>query len=201
MDRLNGGLDRAMTLVSTPAGFGKTTLVSQWVETLGEEWNCGWFSVDQSDNSLSVFLLYVVAALRQGEPDVCPQSMELAQMDEMPEASMVARVFINEVMDLKKPVLMVVDDFHRLNDSGVHDFMTALLSYPPPNFHWVILTRRDPALALNKMRMVGSIQELRLGDLRFSKTEIGSFLSVALGKVDKKVAQKLIKMAEETMDG
>ncbi|NWK57030.1 hypothetical protein HW115_15515 [Verrucomicrobiaceae bacterium N1E253] len=198
LERLDLGLDRALTLVSAPAGFGKSTLISQWVGSLDDSWNACWYSVDPSDDNLREFLLYVVTAIREHEPDACPQSMELVQAADLPEASLVARVFINEALDLKKKILFVLDDFHRLSDPSIHHFLTTLLSYPPPNFHWVILARRDPALALSKMRMLGNIQEIRMDDLRFSREDIQAFLSTA---VDGELSDDLIAVAEEKMNG
>ena len=101
MDRLNGGLNRALTLISTPVGFGKTTLAGKWAKLLEDEWSCCWYAVDASDDSLRVFLLYIVSAIRLEDPDACPESLLMSQAETLPEPSMVARVFINEVLDLK----------------------------------------------------------------------------------------------------
>lgn len=198
MGRLNTGQERAMTLVSAPAGFGKSTLISQWVRSLEPEWNCGWYSVDDADDTLSVFFLYLVTAIRELEPDACSESMELAMLEALPDPAMVARVFINEVLKLKKKFLFVIDDFHRLHDPAIHNFLTTLLSYPPPNFHWVILSRRDPDLPLNKMRMVGSLQEIRMSDLRFSGEETKLFLQSSL---DEELSDEMIDLAKDKLDG
>lgn len=198
IERLNNGRKAALTLVSAPAGFGKSTLVSQWLESLDDDSNGCWYSVDQSDDSLRVFLLYVVTAIRENESDACPQTMALIQVKERPQTDMVARVFINEVLELKKEVFFVLDDFHRLSDPSIHNFLTTLLSYPPPNIHWVMLTRKDPALALNKMRILGTVQEIRLDDLRFSSEEMQTFLSLAVGEG---LSYELMTLAEEKMDG
>jgi LuxR family maltose regulon positive regulatory protein len=198
IERLNQGQNRALTLISTPAGFGKSTLVNQWVEGLDGDWCSAWFSVDQSDNDLRVFLLYVVNAIRLVEPDSCRESLTLIQMDELPEPEILARVFINDVMVLRKPLLMVVDDFHCINNPKIGRFLTVALSYPPPSLHWVILTRRDPAISLNKMRAAGSVNELRLEDLRFSSAEMDAFFDVAI-EVD--APPLLKKMAHEKIEG
>ncbi len=179
---LDRGLEVPVTLVSAPAGFGKSTLVSQWVGGLDTNWKCGWFSVEKSDNDLETFILYLVSAVRTAVPESCPDSNELLQINTPSPASDFARVLSNDLMNLKDDLVLVVDDFHRIRDHAINEFLVGLLAYPPPSMRLVIVTRRDPAFSLNRLRGQGYLNELRLDSLRFTRDEASTFLSTGVGE-------------------
>jgi len=177
MDR---GLDVPLTLVSAPAGYGKSVLVGEWCGR--QEHPCAWVSLDEADSDLRFFLAYLVAAVDTIHPDVCRTTKELLTAPELPSASDLARELTNDLGEIDTPCLIVLDDLHRVvRSSPVYELLGRVLEYPPRNVHLVLLTRCDPPLALTSARARNTMCEVRLQDLRFTDDETAELLSLTRG--------------------
>ena len=182
IERLNEGLHRKLTLVSAPAGFGKTTLISEWVG--GRERPAAWLSLDEGDNDPTRFLTYLVAALSRVEgmeATVGEGALSMLQSPQPPSTEAVLTSLINEVAALPDRIILVLDDYHIIDSSPIDDALTFLLEHLPPQIHLVVATRDDPLLPLARLRARGQLTELRVADLRFTLSEAARFLNQVMG--------------------
>ncbi len=170
---LNRGLNSVLTLVSAPAGFGKTTLLTEWLAAASLP--AAWLSLDDDDSDLTVFTQYLILAIRTVFPDACQTTLGLLRSPQALKPTALATHLANEVNDLAAPLVVVLDDYHAISDSAVHQMMAALLDQLPPTVHFVILTRVDPPLPLARLRARGHMTDVRADDLRFSSAEIAQF--------------------------
>ena len=178
-ERLSRGAESALTLVSAPAGFGKTTLLAEWlaVAAAGGR-SVAWLSLDQRDNDPASFWTYLVAALNTGVPGEGAGS--LLQPPRPPnEAGLVA--LLNDLDSISNDVVLVLDDYHVIDARGVQDGMAFLLEHLPPQIHLVIASRTDPALPLARLRGRGELAEIRAADLRFTPGEAAAYLNGVMG--------------------
>jgi LuxR family maltose regulon positive regulatory protein len=193
IERLNAGLGGRLTLVSAPAGFGKTTLVSEWVQAMGEAVApiaVAWLSLDESDNDPTRFLVYVIAALQTVAAEIGKGALSALHSPQPPPAEAVLTGLINELADISDRILLVLDDYHLIEAQPVHDVVTFLLQHLPPDpgpgvqgrgVHLVIASREDPPLPLARLRVRGQLTELRATNLRFTSAEAAEFLNQAMG--------------------
>ena len=178
-DLMNLGLELPLTLVSAPAGYGKSLLVSHWVAS--QSIPCAWLSLDASDSAVELFVDYLLAAVETVDPGACPQTRRLARAPEPPPTAVLARSLINELDALTVSLVLVLDDYHRIRgDSEVHALMRLLLAHPPRRLHLVIVARRDPPLGLIRLLAQASGTEVRLADLRFTEAETRMLLQALL---------------------
>jgi LuxR family maltose regulon positive regulatory protein len=188
--RLNEGLKRQLILVCAPAGFGKSTLASQWVDAIGKL--AAWVSLDEGDNHLSQFLSYLSAAVRRCLPEACSTLQALLTTAQLPDTDHLADLLVEELNALTAELILVLDDYQRIHSSDVHQVMRRLLHYLPPRLHLVILTRIDPPLQLARMRVGQQITEIRAADLRLGLAETRQFLQDRVGRLfDEGVIQSL----------
>ena len=178
--RLDAGLSRNLTLVSAPAGFGKTTLLATWLRERRHA--AAWVSLDGSDNDASSFLNDVTAAINVQFSDVCRDLRTMLQMTDTMPPDLLASLLSNELGDLPDDLVLVLDDYHVVEDPGVHAVINELVSRPPRHLHVVIAARFDPPLPLARLRGGGQIVELRARDLRFDDNETAEFLTRAFGR-------------------
>ena len=172
---LDTGLEVPLTLVSAPAGYGKSILVSHWAESLKHP--CAWVSLDEEDSELSGFLGYLVAGMRTAIPEACSETEALLQATTLPPLKAVVGCLANELQAIETPFVLVLDDYHFLSaSSDVHTLLTLLLEHAPRNLHLVLISRRDPPLPLASLRGSGSLAEVRLQELRFTARETADFL-------------------------
>ncbi len=177
INRLNEGLSlgRRLTLVAAPAGFGKTTLIGEWVETV--DWPVAWLSIDEEVNDPATFLSYLVAALQQVNDRLGSEVLTLLQSPQaIPEQDLVAAL-INDLSGLEAELLLVLDDYHLVSSFVIHDMLSFLLENQPAGFHIVVGTREDPPLPLARLRARGQISEIRERSLRFTPEEAAAFLN------------------------
>jgi LuxR family maltose regulon positive regulatory protein len=167
---------RPLTLVSAPAGFGKTTLAAEWFASGGRT---AWVSLDQRDNEPRVFWSYVAAALDGVEPGVGSNAQALLQAGGTTDA--VVATLINDVDALDGEIALVLDDYHLVDAPEIHGSVTFLLDHLPPQLRLVVLTRSDPPLPLAKMRARGDLREVRAADLRFTGEEVAAYLNGSMG--------------------
>jgi LuxR family maltose regulon positive regulatory protein len=183
VERLHAGLHHKLTLISAPAGFGKTTLVSEWVHTLDKATPpiaVAWLSLDESDNDPARFLTYLIAAV-QVDDRTEKGMLSALQSGQPPPVEAILTTLINEIAALPDRVVLILDDYHLIDAQPVHDALTFLLRHLPPGMHLVIATREDPPLPLARLRARGQLTELRAMDLRFMPSEAAQFLNQVMG--------------------
>jgi LuxR family maltose regulon positive regulatory protein len=190
IERLNAGLHHKLTLISAPAGFGKTTLVSEWVQAMGGATPpiaIAWLSLDEGDNDPIRFLVYFVAALQtieaRQEPagNIGKGALSALQSPQPPPTEAILTTLINEIAAIPDRIVLVLDDYYLIEAQPIHDALTFLLRRLPPQMHLVIATRDDPRLPLARLRARGQLTELRATDLRFSSPEAAEFLNQVMG--------------------
>lgn len=172
--RLNRGLDHPLILVSAPAGYGKTTLVSSWLQTCPLP--SVWLSLDERDSDLRVYLEYLLAAIESGFPASTQRTRLLIAANSPLQVMDLAHSLANELDELAQEFVLVLDDLHRISGMDVHRFLDALLQHPPPGLHVVLVTRLDPPLHLGLFRGRDQITEIRGPELRFSVAESQAFV-------------------------
>src|SRR6476620_5903650 len=171
-ERLDRGAASKLVLVSAPAGFGKTTLLAEWLTAAtADGWSSAWLSLDQRDNDPALFWTYLVAALRKAEPGVGGGVLSLLQSPQPPSEAILATL-LNDLSGISNDVVLVLDDYHVIDAGDVQDGMTFLLEHLPAQVHLVIASRADPALPLARLRGRGELVEIRAVDLRFTPDEV-----------------------------
>ncbi len=178
IERLNEGLHRKLTLISAPAGFGKTTLVSEWLA--GCKQPAAWLSLDAADNDPARFLTYLVAALQTLEAHIGAGVLAVLQSPQSPPIESLLTVLLNDIT-IPDPFVLVLDDYHVLDAKLIDQALTYLVEHLPPQMHLVIVTREDPQLALARLRVGDQLIELRVTDLRFTHSEAAGFLNQVMG--------------------
>jgi len=182
---LENGARHPLTLISAPAGFGKSILVANWLSNYKQANSnpplFGWLSLDASDNQPDVFWRYFFAAIQHAKLGLgdTPQSMLTSPRPPSIEAMLIA--LINELAGLSTPVILVLDDYHLIQTAAIHTELNFLLDHQPQNFHLIILTREDPPLMLSRRRASRQLVEIRAGELRFSPDETSAFLNSFMG--------------------
>jgi LuxR family maltose regulon positive regulatory protein len=172
---LNIGMERPLTLVSAGAGFGKSTFISSWLKQL--KYKHGWVSIDENDNDLQLFLKYFIAAIQQSLPGFGAQTQTLLSTPNLPPAEILINNLINDLNDLSEFFVLVFDDIYLVNNLKIYELLSAILRYPPHNFHLVLISRSDPPLPLHKLRASNKIKEVRITDLQFTDIETGIFIN------------------------
>ncbi|HSR30366.1 MAG TPA: LuxR C-terminal-related transcriptional regulator [Anaerolineae bacterium] len=178
MARLAEVLDlrHRLTLVSAKAGSGKTTLVSEWLHQ--QEWPATWLSLDGNDNDPQRFVSYLVAALQQRGIKISQAVLDPLETPQLPQAEVLVAELINDVAANSSPFLLVLDDYHLIQNEWIHQAVGFLVEHQPPEMHLVLLTRVDPPLPLARLRGRGLVTEIRDHDLRFTVQEAARFLQV-----------------------
>ncbi len=180
VERLNEGLPGKLILISAPAGFGKTTLVSEWIagsDSLDPMRRVAWLSLDEGDDDPARFLTYLIAALQTVEPNVGKGMLGLLQSPQPPPSESILTALLNEITAIPDQVVLVLDDYHAVDAKPVDNALTFLLEHLPPQMHLVMATREDPHLPLARLRARGQLTELRAADLRFTPAEAAQFLN------------------------
>ena len=168
-----------VTLVSAPAGYGKSTLVSHWLQQI--DCKSAWLSLDPADSDMTQFLSYLVAALRGACPDSCADTVEMLRSKVLPDTGPAAGVFCNDLEQLEEAIVLVLDDYYQISSSEVDNFVDTVLNRPPRNLHLVIVSRRDPGLSLQAFRARGTLSEVRVKQLAFTEEESRAFVHASLG--------------------
>jgi LuxR family transcriptional regulator, maltose regulon positive regulatory protein len=190
IERLNEGLSSGhkLTLISASAGFGKTTLVSEWI---AGPWYrppgqvCGrpvaWLSLDEGDNDPTRFLIYLVTSLQTIMVNIGEGVLSALQAPQPPSIASILTTLLNEIATIPDNFILVLDDYHIIDSKPVDNALTFLLEHLPSQMHLVIATREDPHLPLSRLRVRGQLTELRAADLRFTPSEAAEFLNQVMG--------------------
>jgi ATP/maltotriose-dependent transcriptional regulator MalT len=184
-ERLDRGTASKLVLVSAPAGFGKTTLLSEWLAArpagLAGERLAAWLSLDRGDNDPASFWAYVIAALRTVASGVGDSALALLDAPQPPPIETVLTTLLNDLGAVAGEIVLVLDDYHVIDAPEVQDGMAFLLDHLPPQLHVVIASRADPALPLARMRARGELAEIRAAELRFTPDEAAAYLNEMMG--------------------
>jgi LuxR family transcriptional regulator, maltose regulon positive regulatory protein len=178
-ERLNRGAESTLTLVSAPAGFGKTTLLTEWLDQ--SKSSAAWVSLDQTDNHAISFWSYFVAALQTVEPHIGANAIEILQSAQPAPIEAVLTLLLNELSAGSNGIVLVLDDYHVIDARDVHDGMAFLLDHRPPRLHIVIASRAEPPLPLARLRARGELVEVRAEDLRFATDEAATYFHESMG--------------------
>ncbi len=178
-DLITGGLDRELILVSAPAGYGKTTLVSSWLKE--KRIPSTWLSLDGGDNDPIRFLQYLLAALVPIAPGIENDALGMLQGIQPTQYESFINLLANELASFPDPFVLVLDDFHVINSEAVLKTISYLLEHLPPQMHLALLSRTDPPLPLSRLRVRNQLMDIRADQLRFTKDEIAAFLNDAMG--------------------
>jgi LuxR family maltose regulon positive regulatory protein len=181
IERLNEGLSSGckLTLISAPAGFGKTTLVSEWVASCGRP--AAWLSLDEGDNDPTLFLTYLVAALQTIAPNIGKGVVAVLQASQPPSTESILTILLNEIITISNSFILVLDDYHAIDAKSIDIVLAFLLEHLPSQMLLVIASREDPPLPLARLRARGQLTELRAADLRFTPAEAVEFLNRVMG--------------------
>jgi LuxR family maltose regulon positive regulatory protein len=200
LEHLEERRGRPLTLVVAPAGFGKTTLVSSWLEAC--ECPSAWLTLDENDNDLGLFLSYLLAAIQSIFPDACHDTQAMLKAATLPPIPVIAGTLINELDQLQDPSILVLDDYYLIQNMAIHDLLSEVLRYPPPALHLVLASRGDPLLPLTTLRARSQITEIRAPELRFTKSETAAFLEQQLGTpADDRAVNALMEQLEGWVTG
>jgi LuxR family maltose regulon positive regulatory protein len=179
VERLQQGLDRKLTLVSAPAGFGKSTVLSQCAMLCGRP--VAWLSLDDGDNDPTRLWTYVMTATQMVQPGTGATAIAALQSRQSAQTELLLTGWINEIAASSKPFLLILDDLHLITEPAVHDQLTFLIENMPPQMHLIVSTRADPPWPLALFRGRGQMTELRANDLRFTPEEASTFLNDMMG--------------------
>jgi LuxR family maltose regulon positive regulatory protein len=178
-DKLSERPDATLTLIVASAGAGKTSLVTQWLEH--SSWPIAWLSLDETDNEFALFLSYLIAAIDTILPDACTDTERLLHTLQLPPADYLIASLVNQLSGVNQPFVLVLDDYHHLRDTEIHQLVGQLLRHAPPVLHLVITSRFDPPLPVSRFAARGKLVEIRAADLRFRPTEAQALLERVSG--------------------
>ncbi|MGH7495205.1 MAG: helix-turn-helix transcriptional regulator, partial [bacterium] len=182
IERMQQGIERKLTLVSAPAGFGKTTLLAEWLAaTPASERAAGWVSLEQNDNDPAFFWAYFITALQKVRSGAGASALSLLHSPQPPPIESVLTTLMNEINAIEQGFALILDDYHVIDAQTVHSAIAFLLDHLPPQMHLIIASRSDPPLPLARLRGRGELTELRAADLRFTSNEAAVFLNEVMG--------------------
>ena len=196
LDRLNNQLHRPLTLVSAPAGYGKSTLISCWLKDC--DLPSAWLSIEETDNDFRLFLAYFLAAVQTVFPQVGKETEFFLKADELPPIKVLTACLVNELDEIEQDFILAIDDLHEIHNNAIHEFLEEILKHPAHAMHLVLLGRIDPPLSLARLRAKGQLTEIRMRDLRFSQEEATEFIQQML---ETKVEDSLAAAFEEKTEG
>ncbi len=195
---LDEGLRRSLTLISAPAGFGKTTLLSAWVQTLPQETTrVAWVSLDEQDNDPVRFWMYVFTALDRSQPGMFSEFVTYMRTQHSPHLPSALMAFINRLEEQPAPFLLVLDDYHLMTEDAIHRSLTYLVEHLPQQLRIILVTRVDPPLPLSRLRARSQLLEVRAEQLRCTVDETRAFLQKVMNIVLEDAAIQLITSRTE----
>ena len=197
---LENSIALPIQIVTAPAGYGKSTLVSCWFSN--QELPHAWISLDDGDNDLRLFITYFVHAVRSLFPSAMAKTLATLEAADLPPIQVLSKILANEIDLIKQDFILVIDDFHLIKEKNIHDLLTELLRHPPKPLHLVVVARTEPFLSLNKFRALGQLSEIRLQALRFTEDETIEFLQQMLSSnVDASTINQLLDKTEGWVTG
>jgi LuxR family maltose regulon positive regulatory protein len=174
-ERLDEGSNRKLTLVSAPAGFGKSTLISSWLAERGVQ--AAWLSLDPGDNDPVRFWTYLIAAVQTVQPDAGSEAHQIISAPQLRSTEPVVISLINDISQCQQDVILVLDDYHVIEAEQIHAGIGYFLEHQPPNLYLILITRSDPPLSLARLRAHGRLIEIRAVNLQFSSNEAATLFN------------------------
>lgn len=188
--------DHKMTLVSAPAGYGKTTILTHWIAQFQDP--VAWLSLDEKDNDPGVFLQYLISALQEIDPDIGVISANVLQTTKNPSFTAILIPLLNDISSSQMKLSVVLDDYHYIQVDEVHEILRYILDHMPPQLHLILSTRVDPPFPLAKMRARNNLSEIRINQLCFDTEDIDSFLNKVMNL---KLSEKEIATLQHRTEG
>lgn len=200
LERLTTGLheNRKLALVSAPAGYGKTTLVTDWFHSMAGKLWVAWLSLNEADNDPEQFMCYWLAAFQQADESISGKIQTLLDLPHFPLFNVIMDELLNELAELQTPVALTLDDYHVITNPQIHKALEYFLDHLPAQVHLIIITRQDPPLPLARMRARGQMTEIRARDLRFSPDEARQFF---VGSMKLDLSDEAANALEERTEG
>ena len=204
IEKLNAGLDGRLTIISAPAGFGKTTLATAWIKQLpsaDHPWtlkDCAWISLDGNDNETFRFLQYLIAGIQTIYPNFGTEQQDVLENASNPIFETIIQELLNQITLNNKPLLLVLDDYHEIQQSDIHQILQTIVDYLPPQVHVIITTRENPSLPLPRWRSRNWLNEVTSNELRFNETESTDFFRHTM-QLD--LSAEAVTLLEERTEG
>jgi LuxR family transcriptional regulator, maltose regulon positive regulatory protein len=195
IDRLNKGVNQKLILISAPAGFGKTTILSEWISQ--SEIPTAWISLDKGDDDSVQFINYLVAAFQKFEPSIGKTILPVLQSPQPPAIKSIIISLIKEISDISGDLILILDDYHSIDTEEIHKIVELLLDFLPAHIHLVIATRVDPPLPLARLRVSNQLTELRTTDLCFTVDKTTLFFN----KMELELSNRDISLLESRTEG
>jgi LuxR family maltose regulon positive regulatory protein len=196
LNQLENASNLPLSLLSAPAGYGKSTLASQWAATT--QCPCGWLTLDEEHNDLHLLLHYLIISVKNSCPGKTFHIETLLEADPLPCPEELASYLLNDLHRLPRRMILILDDYHRIAEQPVHLFFTSLLTHASPNLHLAFMTRKDPPFPVATMRAKGLLTEIRAQDLRFTVGEITTFLD---GMLERPLDDRTARLLEQKTEG
>ena len=196
LELLDGAISRKLTLVAAPPGYGKTTLLSVWIEE--RNFPAAWLSLDPEDNENTIFIRYLISAMQQINPEIGQVSLALLKSTQPFTSALLLSPLLNDLSTIEDDCVLVLDDYHNIENQSVHESMAYLLDHLPPKLHIILASRSDPPLPLSRLRARDQLLEIRQVDLRLSISEAEQFLNGSLGL---KLSELQISQLETRTEG
>jgi ATP/maltotriose-dependent transcriptional regulator MalT len=194
--RLNDESDRPLKLIIAGAGYGKSVLMSQWLDTYRRKY-C-WISLEEDCNDLQIFLSYLIACIQQKFPESMQHTAQMNSSSQMPSDEVVAQTLNNELHDLSESLIIVFDDFHVIRNKTLFNLFNEIIKFQPKNVQITLISRLDPPLNKSRLLAYQQVCEIRMSDLRLSIEEIKE---LARRTVQTKISDEVAKMIEKTTEG
>lgn len=200
LEQLERNRQLPLQTITTPAGYGKSTLVGSWLSN--HEWPHMWISLDENDNDLHRFINYLLYAVKTLFPTAMSKFTALLNTSTLPPLQFLVAKLINDIELIEKDFILVLDDFHLIGEKQVHDLLAELMRYPPAPLHLVVLSRTDLFLPTTRLRSKGLLSELRMSDLQFTTEETGEYLGYIFRQaIDESIARDWCNKTEGWITG
>lgn len=196
LEKMNEGQQHKLTVITAPSGFGKSTLLQQWMQQ--SESSAAWISLDSDDNHVTRFWKGLMLACQRVVPSIGKESLDMLFSPHQPPIHSILSLWINEWVHGNEPLTIILDDFHWINDPAIHQSMMFFLTYMPPSVHVYIASRAEIPLPLSKMRIKDELLELQINDLRFTRDEISFYFQVIH---EMNMPQAELEKIERTVEG
>ncbi len=196
LEYVNDNIERPLTLISAGGGFGKSTFVNSWLESI--PYKIGWLSLDDEDNDIRTFLTYFISSVQQAFPGFGKTSQSLLLSEQLPPINVFAGELVNDLNNLPDRLFLAFDDFHVITNREIIGLFATILKYPIPNLHLILITRTDPPLPLTKLRAQNKMKDVRSSNLRMTEEETKKFIQFHIKANN---INSLVKILNDHLEG
>lgn len=196
IDELERNIAKPLSLTSAGAGYGKSVAISQWLESTERLY--AWISLDEEHNDLRIFLAYLVASINQTVPGSMANVVNAISGIDLPPIKDLIYILLSDLCEIEDEMILVLDDYQKINEEKVHQILNEWLHFPPPNIHLSLVTRRDPPLNINTLKLAGRMTEIRMDKLSFTEEEI---LTLFRDNLNINVSENAVKLLQDKTEG